>query len=184
MRAIAWGLVVLFMGTTSAFALPVLQLDSPDGTYVGADPDPVKNESTVVMSDQFTVYAYGTPSGNTSATDIIDGSYVMSIAVVPQTIPPGGNLGSFTINGQTINVTADMVFGTPPVETLGGDQGTDPGDLPTHGVFETYFIEVEVDFVAGDQVTPYDAQTDGQVTPDLRQRHVLRRIRRGHVRFG
>lgn len=165
----AVGAIGALVAALPASALPLLQLDIPGATYVGADPDAAKADSAVTMDNQFTLYAYGTPQGQVTATDLLTREYLLSIAVTPQQTEstPGPDLGSFKIGTTTVNVTGDMVFGTPPIETLGFDQGHDSGDLSTHGVFDTYFTEVLFQFAAGDDVTPFDMQGAGQVVPDF-----------------
>jgi hypothetical protein len=128
-----------------AEAIPSLQLDIAGGVY---------NETTetiVATSDPFTVYAYMIENNKNKISD----TYYLSIAVLPAIGPVGGGYGSFLLDGNTVNVTADMVYGTPPVETLQSHEG---GDLPTHGIFPTYFKEVEFQFVAGQTSTVYNTQ--------------------------
>ena len=78
--------------------------------------------------------------------------------------PAGSSLGSFdvTVGGTTttVNVTSDMVYGVPPLETVLGQQGFDNGDLSQHGIFETYFYQVAVDFDATRELDVYNAADD------------------------
>jgi len=59
-------------------------------------------------------------------------------AVTPRQdeIDPAPDLGSFVLGSLTIDVTGDMVYGTPPL-----DVDLDPKDLADHGIFETYYYE-------------------------------------------
>ena len=150
--------ITVTLGPKSAWATPTLQVDIEGGTYntfgtVWSDETVVSNQDGDVI-----VNALGISSGNYTVTDQID--YKLAIALVPKLsppVPPGTDLGSFTVgigNGAvtTINVTADMVFGVPPVEAL---IGQDPGDLAQHGIYETWFAEVVFNF-STDYADTYD----------------------------
>lgn len=159
----AAGILTLSAGVQ---ATPVLQVGIGGGLY-----DTVTD--TVYTSDlAFTVYAYGTAGGNTSEADLLSGAYFLSIAVTPKQTEttPSPDLGSFTISDgattTTIDVTADMVFGTPPLEIIAGLQGSDPGDLSTHGIFETYFLDWNVDFVTTQRTTEYNVEDEPARAPD------------------
>ena len=68
----------------------------------------------------------------------------------------------------TISVVAGMTYGTPPVETLAGNiTTTDPGDLRSHGIFETYFREFSFNFNNELQIKVYDAQTSTSAHKEL-----------------
>ncbi len=139
--SIVWGL------TGSSFAYPTLQLDIADGTY------DTSSETIVASTDPFMLYAYLIPNSSNSLSD----TYYISMAVTPKR-DTAGSLGSFSFNTTTINVTSDMTYGTPPLETLLGNIATtDPGDLPSHGIFETYFYEYEFQF-DGSQISKYNTQ--------------------------
>lgn len=117
---------------TSARAVPVLQLDIGGGFY--------QDGSIVTTGDSFTVYAYATPSGNTSESDILGTTYYLAIALTPMTGPDDLALGSFDLDGTSVDATGDMMYGVPPLEA---DLSalTDPGDLQDHGIYETFFYE-------------------------------------------
>lgn len=135
-------------GTANAF--PKLQLDIDGGVY-----DPV-TETVMATTNPFDLYAFATPSGNVSSTDILNSNnFYLSVALTPQTLEPGGTYGSFSVNGTTVNVTSGMIFGTPPITAVLTSE-----DLPSHDIFETYYKEFSVDFVTGDQTTPYNTQND------------------------
>ena len=58
-------------------------------------------------------------------------------------------------------VTEDMLFGSPPIDACELDPvscGGDPGDMPSHDIFETYFIEFEFQFSDLLQTTTYNTQ--------------------------
>ncbi len=109
--------VVLMFWASGAQAIPKLQLDILGGTYNAAD------ETTFSNGDNFTLYAYLLEG---QATDI---TYYISAAVTPRLtqVTPSPDLGSFTFGGNTIQVTSDMLYGTPPI--------------PDHGIFDTYYTE-------------------------------------------
>ena len=143
----------LFALTGSAAACPALQLDILGGTY------DTFTQTIVAQSDPFTLYAYLKPTSRAPLSD----TYFISAALVPKTGPaplPGG--GSFTFAGTTIDVTDDMVYGIPPLET---NLSKDPGDLRRHGIFETYFAEFSFEFDSGNRATLYDTQTTSGVGP-------------------
>jgi len=120
----------------SAHAIPALQLDILGGVYEQT------TQTIISSSPVFTLYAYLVPDKSNSVAD----SYYLSLAVWPQQTSTNSNLGSFTFNGQTINVPSDMTYGFAPVDTIPSMQGKDPGDLPPHNVFPTYFREYEFKF--------------------------------------
>jgi hypothetical protein len=150
--------LVLFVITAArpASAVPVLQLDIANGTY-----DPVTQ--TVLSADNpFTLYALLTPKSTLSATELtelLSATYYLAIAIVPQ-IDQDADLGSFTLNGATYNVTSDMVYGTPPYEVLPDLQGHDGGDLGSHGIYDTFFLEVPLTFAAAPTATTYNVENN------------------------
>ena len=141
-----------------ANAVPTLQLGILNGTYDAA------TQTVIAPGDTFTLYAFLTLNGNPTQAEITAAlamNYYISAAVVPKT-STSTNLGSFSFGGATTNVTGDMVYGTPPLETVATQLG-DPGDLGDHGIYETYFKQFQINFLAANQVNPLDTQTD----PDL-----------------
>lgn len=122
-----------------AYATPSLQLDIQGGTYDWT------TQTIISGGSSFTVYAYLI----TNNANSLDDTYFISAAVVPQTGPDGASLGSFTLGGADIAVTADMTYGVPPIEEVSALQGWDSGDLPQHSIYETYFEEFEFSFTAG-----------------------------------
>jgi hypothetical protein len=156
---------VLFGVGTPASAIPLLQLDIANGVY-----DPV-TQTILATTDPFTVSAILTPTTNASASEIqalLSDTYYVSIAVTPQVGPTGVDLGSFTFNGSTVNVTSDMTYGNPPLETLATLQGFDPGDLSSHGIFPTYYYQIPgFHFDAATKTTAYNtADNPGGLTPN------------------
>jgi hypothetical protein len=159
--------VVLGFGVSKAEATPLLQLDMKNGTY-----DPV-TESIVAAGGAFTLYALLTPSQNASAADIaalLADTYYVSVAITPQLELSASGLGSFTFGqsgqaAQTVNVTSDMTFGTPPVDVF--NQQFDSGDLSKHSVFPTYFSEFAFKFTSVQRATEYNtADAPGGLTPN------------------
>jgi hypothetical protein len=142
----------------ASFALPNLQLDINPGHYVGGS-----EETTIADQDQFTLRAFGSVGGKIKTTaDLLATDLYISLAV----IGPGGtsvgpayaNYGSFVFNGTTINVTNDMVYGNPPLESA---IIHDAGDLAPHGIFPTFFAETEAwRFSAGDTTAAYNVADD------------------------
>jgi len=65
------------------------------------------------------------------------------------------DLGSFTADGTTVNVTGDMSFGYPPLEEM---LAKDPGDLAGHGIYPTYYYEYGFTFDGSNQITAYNTQ--------------------------
>lgn len=141
-----------------ASAAPLLQLDIVGGEY-----DPT-TETIVATDSQFTLVALATPQGNVSAQDILNSTYYVSMAITPQYGPLPGDLGSFTVNGQTVNATANMTYGTPPVEVFSQLQGSDAQDLSTHDIYPTYFAEFAFQFSSLSTTQTYNTAT-GELEP-------------------
>jgi hypothetical protein len=150
MRTIPAFWTAIAMAAVAARALPVLQLDIAGGTYDYA------TETTVTGASQFDLTAL-LKSGSAS------GHYYISMALTPQT-SVGGNYGSFTINGQTVTATGDMVYGTPPLEN---DLSFDPGDLSTHSIYPTYFYEYAFSFNPAQTVDAYNVADGSSASGDL-----------------
>lgn len=134
------------LAATSAHAIPTLQLDIAGGTYDTA------TQTIVAPGNAFALYAYGLSTGPQAIS--LAGKFFISMAVVPSTTTPG-SYGSFLINGNTVNVTADMTAGGPPLESSGI---FDSGDLAQHGVFPTYFAEQGFFFSSANQSAQYNTQ--------------------------
>lgn len=122
-----------------AMAVPALQIGIDGGYY------DFTTETIVTSADVFTVYAYATPNNQLTLDEILNDKFYLSIALTPQTADPV-DVGSFTVDGSTINATGDMVYGTPPIETGNVTQEHDANDLSTHDVYETYFAEIKFMF--------------------------------------
>lgn len=146
---------------TFAQAVPTLQLGIAGGTYNDT------TQTTIAGAGSFTLYAYLTPNGNPTTEEInalLAETYYISMALVPKTATTT-SLGSFTVDSTTVNVTSDMVYGTPPLETVASLAGSDPGDLATHDIYETFYKQLAFNFVSGQQTDPFDVQTTIGTTP-------------------
>ena len=135
---------------TGASAIPSLQLDIVGGVWDAA------TQTVIAQGDSFQVYAYLIPDGSaTLSTASGPTSYYISAALMPRTTPPGGSLGSFSFDSTTVNVTADMYYGSPPLEAY---LAYDPHDLSPHGIFETYFSEFSFTFDPANLANAYNVQ--------------------------
>jgi hypothetical protein len=153
MRTLVKSLVIVgflsLVNANDALSAPLLQLDIAGGRY---------DESTktiVASSNPFTLYALATPVGPLTSAQFNVPFYI-SAAVSPQVPQPGAHLGSFSVNGQTVDVTEDMLYGKPPVEVYTQLQGADPGDLQGHEVYPTYFYEIPFFFSPNYTTATYD----------------------------
>ncbi len=147
-KSISIAFIAVLMTATFAQAIPSLQLDIQGGIY-----DPI-SQAIVASSDPFTLYAYLIPDNNPNGPNaLLADTYYISAAVVPQVGPAGQNLGSFSFNGIPINVTTDLVYGNPPIET---SQLHDPGDLPPHGIYNTYFAQSAFNFDPANKALAYN----------------------------
>lgn len=123
MKKIILFVVVQMFLASAVFAYPFLQLDISDSHY------DTETETVISNGDEFKLYAL--IDANSHFYDPYS-VYYISAAIIPQVAEsePSPDLGSFEFDGNTINVTADMTYGTP---------------LPSHSVFPTYFSEFSFD---------------------------------------
>jgi hypothetical protein len=163
-------LTFIFFSTVlvrSASAIPTLQLDIEGGYY-----DSYTQTIVATAGDSFTVYALLNPGPKPTTAELsalLSDTYYLSVAITPRMAETGGDLGDFSIDGDTVNVTGDMTYGSPPVEAL---QGHDGHDLAPHDIYETYFVEKAFTFDPNQTTTPYDTQLNpggfsGQVDGEL-----------------
>lgn len=141
----------------TALAVPTLQIDIDGATYVAGD-----EESVVTTETVFDLYALGTPGGNTSAADLLETIYYLSVAIIPQIGPDPVDFGSFTANGVTYDV-GDMTYGTPPLDLY---TDSPESGLPPHGIFETYYLQLAFNFDGGNTATTYNVQDDAGTIGD------------------
>jgi PEP-CTERM motif-containing protein len=151
-------LFILSLGS-AAMAVPVLQLDASDGTYVWG-PLFGEEETIHATTAQFDLYALYDLTGPRplSPFDV----FFVSAALVPKTgeVLEGLDLGSFSFEGTTYNVTDDMIWGTPPT-------GSIEWNVPGHGVFDTYYLEFAFSFDMGETALEYNTQDNpGGFTAD------------------
>lgn len=144
-------LVVLFsLAPCAAWAVPFYQLDIAGGSY-----DTV-SESIVTGASRFTLLAYATPRSAAEFELLLTRPSSLSIAIGSSNgAPAGGDLGSFRVNGQLVHATGDMRFGVPPYE-LDGTAARDPGDLASHGLDETWFVQNDFVFSVDRRSGIYD----------------------------
>lgn len=143
----------LGFATGTANAIPVLQLGIAGGTYDWS------TQTIVATSSSFSLFAFLDPNSSNTLSD----TYYLSMAITPQVSTPA-DLGSFTYNGTTVNVTSGMDYGVPPIDAYSA--GADSGDLPTHGIYPTYYKEVGFSF--NSSINPsagVSAKFDTQLNP-------------------
>jgi hypothetical protein len=159
-------LVTLLIASFPALssAAPLLQLDIAGGVY-----DPV-SQTITATSNIFTLSAILTPKSTDSALKIAERlgqTYYVSAALTPSPGTSGATAGSFSINGVTTQATANMTYGVPPIERLSSLQGADPGDMPGHGIYPTFFTQVAFQFSASSTATTYNSAVNtGGLTPN------------------
>ena len=132
-------LALVWVSTTTAFAIPTLQLNIGGGSYNST------TQTIVAGSDPFRLFAYLIPDSDSLANS----NYFLSMALTPRVGPAAGNYGTVKVNGNTVNVTADMTYGTPPAGAL---------DLQSHGIFQTFYKEYGFNFVGDSQTNPFNVQ--------------------------
>ncbi len=146
-RAMLFAAIFVGFVAGAAQAVPVLQLDMKGGVY-----DPITETIVAPGGSNVEVFALLTPGKTTSR---LTANYYLSIALQPAISTPA-DLGLFSVNGTDYSVTGGLTYGNPPIETIASLQGYDPGDLPQHGVFPTYFAEVQFKFNPADRASTYD----------------------------
>lgn len=142
---------------SALFAVPRLQLDVLGGTYVGGG-----DETVYATNDPFVLVALLDPTTNVPVGENFDKFYI-SAAIVPKVGETSGgaptaDFGSFSINGTTYSYTgaaSNMQYGGPPV-----DNSNLFPTLPTHGIYATWFAEVQFYFGANDRAVVYNSMDD------------------------
>ena len=134
----------LAISTTAAFSVPLLQLDIVGGTYDAG------TETVVSSSKTFSLEAY------LNDADLANEKFFVSFALTPAVAAPA-SLGYFTLNGNQIDATADMVYGTPPLEA---NLEFDAHDLSTHSIFPTYFFEYGFYFNPANTTSVYNVEDE------------------------
>lgn len=141
--------ILLALFASTAMAVPVLQIDIDGASYEG-----VPEESIVTTDDVFDLYALGTAGGNTSEADLLGNTYYLSIAIIPQIGPGPVPFGSFTVDGTAYDIN-NMVYGTPPLDLYDGDP---EAGLGSHSIYDTFYLQLVVDFTAGNTSGTYNVQ--------------------------
>jgi len=138
---------MLGVAPQSGWALPQLQLDIAGGVYnAGGATLECSDQTTCAATQAFNLYAlFDTKAPRADAGDNYYIAAAIRLSGDPRLAPSlPGSYGSFLFNGNTINVTSDMVLGTP----LG---------LPSHGIYGTYYKEIgPFNFVGAPTATAYD----------------------------
>lgn len=150
----------LLMSANMSWAYPMLQLDASPGGYVYGT-----TESTITSGNSFTLYALY----NATHSSAPSGTFYISAAVTPKVGPTPVNFGSFTVDGTTYSSSVGssdpgyMQYGGPPVDN------TDIfPNLPTHGIYNTFYAEVAFSFDLNNKAKPYDVQTEAGIpVPDV-----------------
>lgn len=150
LRVAVLGVAVMSAGVR-AEAVPLLQLDIVGGRYDSTTQTVVSNGPVFQLIALFTPKAGETFDQNAQ--------YFVSAALTPE--PRSGTYGSFTwadtAGQRTVVATEGMEYGVPPIESaLIGTEAGDPGDLPTHGIYPTYFTEFAFTFNSAQRATTYD----------------------------
>ena len=123
-------------------------------------------EETIFTADPvFTLYAYFWDDGAAPS-----GLYYISAALTSSggpVTPPGLALGSFDVGvglapPVTYSVTSGMTYGTPPIETAPLGQAH---DLPGHGIYDTYFVEIPFTFNPLNRADPYNTAVTTGIGP-------------------
>ncbi len=127
-------ILAIFLTGSMVYALPVLQLDTSGGYYIGGE-----EETITANSNQFTLYALLSDPKDS----ILDNVFYISAALVPKS-SSATRSGSFSFGGTTINL-ATMTSGTP----LG---------LPSHSIYETHYSEFGFTFSPNRKATKYNSQ--------------------------
>ena len=145
------GLVIgcALTAATAARAVPALQLDIIGGTYDAT------TQTVVSDGPYFTVLALATATGNTSSADILAETYYISAGFLSAPAQSAGfNAGSFSVNGSTVQATDSVLdYGAPPIDAASAN-------LPSHGVYPTYYHELAFTFDGSDTTTTYNSQDD------------------------
>lgn len=149
--------VAFLVSASPALAVPALQLDIGGGWY-----DSITQTIVIDKANgPFTISALLTANNDNNVKIDPSLTYYLSVALAPKTSTPG-DYGSFDIGGVTRNVTADMTYGTPPLESI-----LSILSLPSHGIFDTYYLDEAFKFDG--TITPtyntQDRAMDGFITP-------------------
>ncbi len=147
-------LIFSLLLASPAMALPTLQLDILGGTYDSVD------QTTVANSNAFTLRTLlKATSTNLSVP------YYLSVAIEPGLAlsNPAPDIGSFKVNGTTYT-SSMLTWGTPPTNV----PDSQTGNLSPHGIYPTYYLELQFSFANAGTVAAYNVQTDASASGSLR----------------
>lgn len=167
MITVAFMVLVALSFNSPLQAVPSLQIDIiSDTTFYDTG-----TEDVVTTSQQFSLYAL---NNGVLSLDPDVYKYRLSVSLADPRYAENVNpdLGSFDItssenftfvpNGQNtsatlpiVNVTGDMIWGTPPLEILANNK-----DLQSHGMFPAYYGEFEFQFSPNNKIDEYNVQDD------------------------
>jgi hypothetical protein len=153
-------LLLLLLVAPAVSAVPALQLDIGSLT-TRYDTD---GQSIVTNNQIFTLRALG----QVAKIDLGDTFHISLALQPPQSSAALPDFGSIVVNGGTpiTQTSGDMIYGAPPLDDalfgLGGSG--DPGDLSPHGIFDTWFAEIDFQF-DGTTIGEYNAQDDPGLDP-------------------
>lgn len=151
---LALATAMLFGAAGTSYAYPTLQLDI--STAAGYD---FSTETIVTSENLYTINAYLLVDKYNTLDDMYYVSFSLTNAAGDEGVEEtGGSFGSFSVDGVTTNVTADMDYGTAPLDAIIADEGWGDPSLPSHGVWPSYFIEVGFTFDSAQYMDPYNTQ--------------------------
>ena len=129
MKTITSLLTLLFVLAVPSWAVPNLQVYSPDGVYDAA------TDTWVIGGGEFELWLV---AANLDKRDYYDITLGMALGSEDMSAPPSGSVTLVQTKGGSINQTfnsSDFTWGTPP--------SADP--LPPHGIYPTWYAELLVD---------------------------------------
>jgi hypothetical protein len=138
---------LLLVAGNTVYAVPYLQLDANPAGYVDGD-----EESIVTTDLKFTLYALI----DSTSEFFDDDTFYICAAIVPDPgySVPGPDLGSYTFGDDTsIPIVGNMTYGNPPLEVY-----LDSKDLPSHGIYETYYHEYLFTLAETSEAVLYNSQ--------------------------
>ena len=140
MKKVSLGLIMLLaLSAAPALALPTLQLDIEGGVYNTAD------ETVCATTNPFTLYALLDDS------NLLGNTFYISTAITPDIGNTAGLYGSFAFDGTVVDVTGGMTYGTPVADDSFKD-------IPTHGIYDTWYKEFAFEFNSSNTATDYNSQ--------------------------
>jgi hypothetical protein len=128
----------IFCGVySSAYALPMLQLDISNGYY------DTQTDTVFASNDNFTLYALLNSKNNQA----LQATYFIAAALVGPhgtKVSSPGDYGSFTIGGASYDATTSMTYGNPF------------GSKLKHGIYATYYNAISFKFDPNNTATAYN----------------------------